>query len=139
MDYREIAPSPRLARHVECLWMYGSGPGEVVHRVLPDGCTDLVFLLSNGRVQASVAGTMTRPLLTRMQPGEEVFGVRFHPAMSHGLLRTPVDMLTDSITDLESLWGKDGRALEQRLGDAGSMRARMALLEEAVDPPQSVT
>ena len=139
MDYREIAPSPRLARHVECLWTFGSGSRRVVHRVLPDGCTDLVFLISNGRVQASVAGAMTRPLITSMQPGEEVFGIRFHPAMSHGLLRAPVAMLTDAVTDLESLWGKDGRSLEQRLGDAGSMAARMALLEAMVDPPHSLT
>jgi len=139
MEYREIAPHPRLARHVECLWMFGSGSREVVQRVLPDGCTDLVFVLSGGRIQASVAGAMTRPLLTTMRPGEEVFGIRFHPAMSHGLLRTPVAMLTDSVTDLESLWGKDGRALEQRLGDAGSMRARLALLEAVVYPPPSLT
>jgi len=134
-EYREVRPSARLRKHVECFWFLQPTPGETNHRVLPDGCTDLVFSIVDGRVRGSAAGTMTRAALTSVAPGEQFFGVRFHPGMSHGLLRVPVGTLTDAAIDLASLWGKEGRELDQRLSDAGSNEARIHEVERAIEPP----
>jgi len=137
-DYSEIAPAPRLSKHVECFWFLDPSPGDTDHRVLPDGCTDLVFSITGGRVRGSVVGAMTRAIRTPVAPGEKFFGVRFHPAMSHGLLRVPVAMLTDQVLDLDSLWGKDGSALQQRLAGAESHQERMRVFEEALRPRDDV-
>lgn len=107
---------------------------EAHQRVLPDGCTDLIFSMVDGRVHAYAVGTMTRPLMAPRKPGEEIFGVRFHPAMSHGLLRVPTGLLTDQVVELESLWGQDARALEQRLAEAATREERMALIAAALQP-----
>ena len=139
VEYREIAPTQRLARHVECFWSVRPASGETTHRVLPDGCTDLVFSSTGGHVRASAVGSMTRPLITAMTPGEQVFGVRFHPAMSHGLLRVPVAELTDQVVDLESLWGKEGRSLEQELAEAQSDGERLRVIEARLQPPEVET
>ena len=42
--YRERLPIPALADHVLCVWsqVIGAGASLHRHRVLPDGCADLV-------------------------------------------------------------------------------------------------
>ncbi len=138
-EYQEIAPSPRLARHIECFWSLGPSRGGDEHRVLPDGCTDLIFWAIDGRVRGSAVGAMTSAIVTLLAPGAEVFGVRFHPGMSHGLMRVPVSILTNEIVDLEPLWGKEARNWEQRLADAGSLQERAALIEAGLEPQASET
>jgi AraC-like DNA-binding protein len=113
--------------------------GEVQQRVLPDGCTDLIFSVLDGRVRASAVGTMTQPLIAPLKSGEELFGVRFHPAMSHGLLRVPTGMLTDQVVELESLWGRDARALEQRFAEAATREERIAHIAAALQLPDGGT
>src|SRR5260370_5932090 len=109
-----------------------STDGEINHRVLPDGCTDLIFSIMGGRVRASAVGAMTQPLISPLQSGEEIFGVRFHPGMSHGLLRVPVGLLTDQVVEFESLWGREARELAQRIAETPSNEERLALLEDAL-------
>jgi AraC-like DNA-binding protein len=133
-EYFEIAPPPRLSTYVECFWWLRSSEGDMDHRVLPDACTDLIFSTLNGRVRGSAVGFMTRAIVSPLAPREEIFGVRFRPAMSHGILRIPVSMLTDVIVDLESLWGKQARALEQRLADARSHQERIGCIESVLEP-----
>ena len=138
-EYKEIAPAQRLSRHVECFWSLRPSPGEPTHRVIPDGCTDLVFNAAGGNVRSSAVGFMTRAILTPMTAHDEILGIRFHPAMSHGLLRVAIPQLTDQIVDLESLWGKDGRILEQQLADAQSLRERVRILEASLRPHDQQT
>lgn len=129
--YHEIAPSPRLAAHVECFWTLRVPEGEAEHRVLPDGCTDLVF--STGRGLA--VGTMTRAMISPVMPCGEVFGVRFHPGMSHGMLKVPVAELTDQAVDLPALWGRQGTVLIERVSNARSDDERIEAIEALLDPP----
>src|SRR5687768_2045682 len=64
--YQEHAPPASLAQHVECFWSRtGSGAATGVsrsHRVMPDGCADIVLAFDGGVPTAALAvGTMTRP------------------------------------------------------------------------------
>ena len=46
MGYAEHAPPPDLAPYVACFWTGASSPVptcRAVHRVLPDGCVDIIF------------------------------------------------------------------------------------------------
>jgi AraC-like DNA-binding protein len=124
---------------VECFWSISASEGEFQQRVLPDGCTDLIFSVIDGCVRASAVGTMTKPLIAPRKPGEEMFGVRFHPAMSNGLLRVPVGLLTDQVVELESLWGCDARALEQRLAEAKTREERIEAISAVLHPPEDGT
>lgn len=139
MQYVEVAPSGRLTAHVECFWSLSCVAAPMHHRVLPDGCTDLVFTISGGRIRGTAVGAMTRCLITPLAPGDEVFGMRFHPAMSHGLLGAPVASLTDVAADLDALWGKHGRILAQRLGERASLQERAALIGAALNPAETLT
>jgi len=57
--YRELAPPPHLARAVECIWTARQDGPASLHRVLPDGCADILFTQSSGQVTLEVVGPMT--------------------------------------------------------------------------------
>ncbi|HEX2061195.1 MAG TPA: AraC family transcriptional regulator [Thermoanaerobaculia bacterium] len=103
MPYAEIQPAPALRPWVECFWTRSDDtPSDDVQRVLPDGCADLVFDLSDG--EATAVGTMTRPLV--LPPGEAhaFLGVRFRPGRAAAFLRIPLAEITDARVPLGDIW-----------------------------------
>src|SRR5688500_1177213 len=98
--YREH-PAPAVLRpFVECFWTREPGTREepgaaVVHRVLPDGCIDIVFEFAPvGGAPESIraVGTMTRPLVVNAVTDDSFVGVRFRPARASAFLRLPADL-----------------------------------------------
>ncbi|HKO59189.1 MAG TPA: DUF6597 domain-containing transcriptional factor, partial [Thermoanaerobaculia bacterium] len=87
----EVAPSAALRDWVECFW---HRPAEAAgtHRVLPDGCADLLVDVARGEL--SIVGTMTAPIVLEGRH-PELLGVRFRPGRAAALLRTPLHELTD--------------------------------------------
>lgn len=103
MPYAELRPTAALQPWVECFWTNrddGFAPRE--HRVLPDGCADLVFGLASG--QSDVVGTMTRPLVITSREPSNYFGVRFRPGRAAAFLRIPLAELTDARVPLREIW-----------------------------------
>ena len=72
MPYAEVAPPPDLTSLVECFWRIDGAASE--HRVLPDGCIDIILM--NG--EARVVGTMTHAIVAAPS-AEPIVGVRFRP------------------------------------------------------------
>ena len=60
------------------------------HRVLPDGCADLVWI---GEAPAVVAGPATGPVLVPLAPRTMVVGVRLRPGAAPALLGLPASEL----------------------------------------------
>jgi AraC-like DNA-binding protein len=112
--YREWAPPAALAPWVRRVWELtvagASGPG----RVLPDGCMDLVAI--GGRLL--VAGPDTGPVAVPRRSGETVIGLRFHPGAGQAVLGPRASELRDRRVSLETVWGRDGRELEERVAAA---------------------
>ncbi|HEX7829077.1 MAG TPA: helix-turn-helix transcriptional regulator [Thermoanaerobaculia bacterium] len=109
MPYAEIRPTAALQPWVECFWTNrddAAGPRE--HRVLPDGCADLVFDLTSG--ESDVVGTMTRPLIITSDAPSDFFGIRFRPGRAAAFLRIPLADITDarvSLGDVLRNWPDD--------------------------------
>ncbi len=95
--YREYAPPAPLARAVSCLWV-GVTPaaGAPPTRVLPDGCTDLIWRGGSG---VSLAGPDTGPVLAPVPPGTVLAGVRFRPGAGGPALGLPLSALLDQQLD----------------------------------------
>lgn len=101
--YREVAPSLALAPYVECFWTRrderdgAAAPTE--HRILPDGCIDLIFAFhpgpSGGLAEAYAVGTMTRAIVVPGDARVAMLGVRFHPGGASALLGLQASALTD--------------------------------------------
>ena len=126
--YRERLPIPALADHVLCVWSQVIAAGETVHRhrVLPDGCADLVWI---GEAPAVVAGPATRPVLVPLAPRTTVVGVRLRPGAAV-MLGPPASALSNHDTPLGDIWGAD--PLSGRIAEQGAIEARLAAAEAAL-------
>ncbi len=134
--YREIAPPAELSSHVETFWVREPGGDAEVHRVLPDGCIDILFVdrwVDGSRRQSlSVVGPMTRFVEVVEAPGDCYVGVRFRPGGAAPLLGCAAGEIVDASPALEDLWGPRGRSLLHRLAESGSARERVEILRGAV-------
>jgi len=110
---REFFPPPVLAPFVDRFWYRAADESvgsTAPHRVLPDGCLDIVV----GPRHAIVVGAMTRPILVPPVDGAGLLGVRFRPGMATAFLHLPAAALTDDRASLEAVW-RDGRIDVSRL------------------------
>ena len=123
--YCERLPMAALAGHVLCVWsqVIGAGASLHRHRVLPDGCADLVWI---GEAPAVVAGPATGPVTVPLAPRTVVVGVRLRPGAA-AVLGPPVSALSNRDTPLRDLWGAD--LLSGRIAEQGSIEARLAAAE----------
>ena len=112
VGYAELLPAPALRPLVACTWAI-SGVGST-HRVLPDGCIDVLVFGNTSKRPARAVGTMRRAVVIPPHDGS-VIGIRFRPGEAPRLLPAAARELTDSDAPLDTLWGDDGRALEEAL------------------------
>jgi AraC-like DNA-binding protein len=130
-SYRELRPAPALAKHVLCLWAQAIGDGQSAHRhrVLPDGCIDIVWI---GEAPPAVAGPATRTVLVELPPRTIVVGVRFHPGMAPSLLGPPAVELLDREVPLGQIWGRGADELSARVGAEAKVAHKLAIAEAAL-------
>lgn len=151
MPYVERPPPPDLASAVECFWRL-EGTGRP-HRVLPDGCIDILLSCDAGveqgeaapseerAVEARVVGTMTSAIVVAPPPGAIAIGARFRPGEAARFIPEADASFTDTAVMLSDLWGAAGRDLDGafavggRWADelVGLLRRRLALKGRAVD------
>jgi Domain of unknown function (DUF6597)/Helix-turn-helix domain len=134
--YREHAPAAPLAPWVECAWEIEPGDPVDRHRVLPDGCIDVLWSSAHG---VSVVGPMTRALVSPLGPSSRVAGLRFHPGAAPTLLGVRAQELLDERVGAAELLGDDGKRLEEEVADAplGALQrfaARRAARSPRPDP-----
>ncbi|MEU4743130.1 helix-turn-helix transcriptional regulator [Actinosynnema sp. NPDC023658] len=125
-------PFPGLA----CVWRR-SAVTAAVGRVVPDGCTDIIYSATTGEV--FVAGPDTVGHVTPMGPGE-LFGVRFGPGVGPSAFGVPAVELRDQRVPLTELWGPSSR-FEDALGTADDpceVLASAALARLRDTPPEPV-
>jgi AraC-like DNA-binding protein len=128
---------------VDAFWRFlgpplGAGIGAQQARILPDGCTDLIFQFhaTRGRTwlaapELVVVGPMERFALVDVEPGAVSFGVRFRPGWALPLLgvsprelcglNVPVEDCAPALTELQ-----------RRLEDCPTSAHALALLQESV-------
>ncbi len=130
LHYVELRPSPALAGRVECFWTHTSDE-PAVHRVVPDGCADILLTVSGSRVTLDAVGPMTRYRDHDVAAGRVMFGARFRPG------RWPGEQIPDAVVPLDDLWGARARALLDRLANSPVALERARLLESALPPDHS--
>lgn len=128
--YREFAAPTELSDLVVCTWerTVPTSDAPASHRVVPDGCIDLVW--RNGRLQ--VAGPDTTAFMSALEPGATIVGLRFRPGVAGTALGLPASELRDTRVALDAVWGRPGSELEERLGCAVAGHERRRLLESTI-------
>jgi AraC-like DNA-binding protein len=110
--YREFLPSPELRDHVECYWTREDDDANASHRVLPDGCVDILIERTAARQTASVVGTMTRAIVVPAVHPRRFTAIRFRPGGAFGFLHVPMRELSDENVDLTTIWNDTSELVE---------------------------
>ena len=143
MIYQESRPAPDLLDVVKCYWAleYDKPHDPQPELVLPDGCPEIVFNLSDRFIRihsdreerqpgALFAGQMSRSIMLRPSGSVRLFGVRLQPAGGTDLVGFPMDSLTDNIVEFADACGREGRDLEERLNETAAFAGQIAIFEE---------
>ncbi len=125
--YREFAPPAAVADVVACVWEHEVARDRV-HRVVPDGCVDLIWLAERALV---VAGADTGPRSVDLPAGRRTSGVRLRPGAAGAVLGMPASELCDCEVDARSVWGGEAARLSDAVAGAPP-RQRLELLIDAV-------
>jgi AraC-like DNA-binding protein len=125
--YVEKAPPAHLTEVVAGSWL-GRAGWERRLRVLPDGCTELVW---NGR-RLWVVGAIRSAVWEPVSPAAESVGIRLRPGVAGMVLGCPASELPGRLTAVETLWGPAAGLWEEKLAHAPTAAARRVLLEDLV-------
>ncbi|OXM85697.1 helix-turn-helix domain-containing protein [Paenibacillus rigui] len=141
--YVEWLPSAVMQPYVSCYWAsepYESGAavlmpgGEGTDRVLPDGCTDLLFEQDRegNHFRVSYCGMFDQAFTIAYDKHRPVhkYGVRFFPGGAHALLKLPTAEFTNRLVPLACLWPRDMEELGGRIVQEPSMEAKIRRIEE---------
>jgi hypothetical protein len=103
--YYEFDPAPALARHVTSYWAFRArGAAALPHRIWPDGCTSLAWILPrSGRPLAVLTGPHLRAHDVMVEPGTEYWGARFWPDAGGAVTGIAAPEPQDSSPELEEL------------------------------------
>src|SRR5713226_5102417 len=87
--YSEYPAPAQLNCWVHCIWTRECfSKGEHTHRVLPDGCIDILFELGGALAGTSNGGgMMMRPLLVTRTGAMRIVGIRFKPGGAAAFFR----------------------------------------------------
>jgi AraC-like DNA-binding protein len=141
-------PGPPLGLFVEKLWSFqGYLPSHALERILPDGAPELVVNLSEDRSRiydredttrvqslpgSLVSGPRTRYAVIDTAEQVSTVGVHFRPGGAYPFFGLPASELENRHVALEDLWGGFAREVRERLLAAGTVDARLGVLERAL-------
>jgi len=131
--YREYQPSVSLSPYVAAYWTLDvqSSVRTPQHRILPDGCVDIIFDLRSRFASecAFVAGVMTAPDAFFMTEDHALFGVRFYSETVRLFTRYPVSEFRNAQVFLHEIWGRDGAEFGERIMTAADTIRRIEQME----------
>jgi AraC-like DNA-binding protein len=123
----EHQPDPNLRPFVECIW-HSEATSDTRFEIVPDGCVDVCFVLSERRPRTLLFGTTTRTSDYQLEANTPYFGVRFRPGRASLFTKEQLYELTDGHRAAPDFLGLTAeRVLESR-----DFPARRSLLESAL-------
>jgi AraC-like DNA-binding protein len=125
--YREFAAPAGMGDVVACAWEH-EVERDRMHRVVPDGCVDLIWLADRELV---LAGADTGPRRVDLPAGRLTSGVRLRPGAAGAVLGLPASELCDREVDARLVWRDHAASLRDALAGAPP-RQRLELLVGAI-------
>ena len=130
LRYSTQKPCEALSDYVRFFWTLEASVGSMepfVHRALPDNCLELIFYCQGRFSISSSTGaegnTFTSGVFGHAQKYRQfttnsdftLFGVYLYPHSFKMLFDLPANELTDAMVNCETLWGAEGRILEEKV------------------------
>lgn len=149
MNVSFIQPEQHLVPYVALIWVFESISGVPVadsRLIVPDGRAKIILPFKNalcaavtaGFLQAqehdiSLVGIQRNPTtIASTATDTGTIGVELTPKGLYHLFKLNMQELTDRMVSFEAVFGAWGGRLQQQIGDAGSPREKIALLQRAL-------
>lgn len=143
VKYNMQKPPESLSDYVRFFWTLEANVGSMVpfvHRALPDNCLELIFYCQGRFSISSASGeegnTFTSGVFGHAQKYRQfttnsdfsLFGVYLYPHSFKMLFNLPAHELTDEKVDCETLWGAEGKILEEKVMLAPNTARRVEIV-----------
>ena len=132
MAYWQHEPIAAFRHLIDAYWINRPDVDGLADRVLPDGCIDLIFRGDGSGDRLFASALIERPTLFGAGSCAWFVGVRFRPAMARAMLDIDPADCRDRDTPAAEI-DAGFVTLEDRLREAASAEAALALLEHAVE------
>jgi AraC-like DNA-binding protein len=146
MKYFTIPPPHSLAKYVRCFWIYegeASAQNPYIYRRYADGCTELVFhfrSVFHQLIEGTVENSLPAAILAQTRQYKRfvvdrnwgIFGCYLYPFALPRLFKLPASDFTDTMTDFQSVLGREGKELEERVLMAANNRSRVQILSDFI-------
>ncbi|HYG19601.1 MAG TPA: helix-turn-helix transcriptional regulator [Ohtaekwangia sp.] len=145
INYRIYAPQGILAQFVRFFWSLEAEVNyceSFVHRALPDNCPELIFYCKGSLSISSPDGEEGRTFSSgifgqakkfrqfRTERSFGLFGVYLYPYSLRMLFNLPADPLCNEKVDSETLFGFEGKMLEERIISAVTQEHRVRIASD---------
>jgi len=146
IQYHMYQPQACLREFVRFFWSLDVRAGAMndpfVHRALPDNCMELIFYCKGTLSIRSASGdegsTFTSGIFGQTQKFRlfnttsdfSLFGVYLYPHVLNVVSNVPANDLCNEKVDSETLWGAEGRMLEEQIMLAGGDEERVHLVSD---------
>ncbi|MEN7550123.1 helix-turn-helix domain-containing protein [Rapidithrix thailandica] len=143
MPYLEFTPSAQLQHLIESYWISETFEGVHAHKILPDGCMDILFNLGEeihsealGQVSSipkygvSIVGMMTRFSEISMKPQGKALGIRFRPGQFSKLTGIPLSHFRNELINANEILPKIQNLPFEQLFQLTDPRQQIRLLEQ---------
>ncbi|MGG3575298.1 helix-turn-helix transcriptional regulator [Bacillus gobiensis] len=131
--YQEYAPSKNLEKYIACYWTINirAKDKNKLHRVIPDGCVDIIFDLRSTFVSkgAFAAGVMPEYMVTYCSEDQSLFGIRFYIETAHFALSHPISSITGNLVFLEDIWGHETAFVWEEILNANRVEKIIQIVE----------
>jgi hypothetical protein len=138
-------PKLPLSQFVEYFWLVeGFAVDYTREKILPDGAIELIFDLDtqpktifedeaseNFRTvqKGWISGERTRYIVIGAETNQSMVGVRFRPGGAYPFFPFPISELSESVTELELIWGGLVNEIREQLAAIDDPRARLVRME----------
>jgi AraC-like DNA-binding protein len=136
MIYREFQPNVLLKPYIETYWaVCGFKKEEEFHKILPDGCVDIIFSLEGTKqfdlepILPNIIGTMTTYLEGSYSNKVNMIGIRFKPTGITAFTRVPIHEFTDQRISLNLVETLFDEAFHAKLSEKRTTEARIQHLD----------
>ena len=144
MIYREVAPDPKLRKHIKCFWMLDhdyTGSFHNHERLWADAHTELIFTSGqryfrkvSGRTvwlpQSFVIGPFQNELELFSKGRTSLVAARFWPWGFHPLSRIPMTELRNTVRSCRQALGRGGEFIDGELAGTDDPETKIAKLSQ---------
>lgn len=138
-------PQLPLSQFVENIWLVqGFEAGYTREKILPDGAIELIIDFDSQPKcifedeasegfrtvkKAWISGERTRYIVIGAETNQSMVGIRFRPGGAYPFFRFPISELSESVTELDLIWGRLVDEIRDELAEIESPDARLLKLE----------